>query len=1207
MAFRSGLLGRVGPRAATAYISVAGDFSPLQKGVAAESAGLSKKGNLLGKAIAGGIGAGLVAGGGLFKIGEAFDAEADKIRVTTGKTGKQLRGLQKDFKAVIKDVPTDFDSAGTAIAGLNQRLGLTGRPLRRLTKQVTELSRITGTDVGENVEAVTRLFGDWSIASDKQSKTLDKLFRASQATGIGVGDLSRLMVQFGSPLRQLGLDFDFSAAMFARFEKEGVNVQTLLPGLRFALKTFSKEGREPAKALRETFEAIRETGSTAKANQIAFETFGVRAGPDMAAAIREGRFDLEKLMRTMRDGKDTVLGAAEDTKDLSERWIEFRNRALVRLEPVATRVFNRVGKEADKLFDILENPRLTTDEKIERISERISDLISKGIEEGADRAAQMAPRVAEAFVTGWTNASVWGRLVLGGWLISKMGGLKAFRALGATAGAATAQGMATGTAAGIASGGFKAKLGGALKKVGIGALVASVLGPDIVEQVTNIGDKSKFLEGELGFAADRLERLQRAGNMTGLLKAARDAEFTARAMGDAGKPLAELGAHYRRVAQTAINENRRWRTSIADMVRDSQGKFAGMRTNVQFNTKLIREALKDESGRGRRALSNNMEAIVDVIRRTMRRGGSLTREGLDLIKQLFVSELRVYGLNPREALAGANVRTGEVRGGFRRQDFQTGGVVVPGYGSGDKVPLAINGALNAMVEPNEGVFVLNRNAMAAMQMFNGMFPRFAAGGIVGLGRQLQRQGYQVGEHPAFGGVAPVHAPNSYHYRGMALDVNWPGANEPAMLDRLYSRLKGRPGVVELLWRVADHFDHLHVALSGRLGGLMAKLKRVNVRGSGPLRDLLQAGMNQTSRAAQRRLNRALGSIEGAEPGVAGGKYGKAALRRLWVQAGGNPGMANLMAAIALAESGGNPSIVNSIGATGLWQIHPGGSQYLNPLTNARTAVMKLRTQGLGAWEAYTNGNYRQFLQRGGVLKLRRGGLGFKHPLERIRPFNRYVRKLKPKPGKTTVDTTGYLDAVVEHFSNQLDARETIARITTPLDFTDDLTVYRDAEKLWSSWFEVARANNDLANIVTIGGLLETARENIKQLTEIAADVTDQSDRGFSAAEALELVRQSELRTAVYDIQKGVFAGLPRAGSFAGGGVVPGPIGAPRAAIVHGGEVITDPSNGGGRVDVHLHFADGMGWLRQFVRVEVRDENRGIARAAGRALPFGGGG
>src|SRR4051794_4161340 len=55
-----------------------------------------------------GIAAGVVAGAvGLFKLGESFDEQFDKIRTGTGATGKTLQGLQSDFKAVVTQVPTD--------------------------------------------------------------------------------------------------------------------------------------------------------------------------------------------------------------------------------------------------------------------------------------------------------------------------------------------------------------------------------------------------------------------------------------------------------------------------------------------------------------------------------------------------------------------------------------------------------------------------------------------------------------------------------------------------------------------------------------------------------------------------------------------------------------------------------------------------------------------------------------------------------------------------------------------------------------------------------------------------------------------------------------------------------------------------------------------------------------------------------------------
>lgn len=86
-------------------------------------------------------------------------------------------------------------------------------------------------------------------------------------------------------------------------------------------------------------------------------------------------------------------------------------------------------------------------------------------------------------------------------------------------------------------------------------------------------------------------------------------------------------------------------------------------------------------------------------------------------------------------------------------------------------------------------------------------------GLVRFGKQLQSMGYQVSEHPAFGGVHPVHADGSQHYIGEAIDVNADTGfrgGEKAALDNA-NRMALAAGF-KTLWQVAGHYDHLHVAV-----------------------------------------------------------------------------------------------------------------------------------------------------------------------------------------------------------------------------------------------------------------------------------------------------------------------------------------------------------------------------------------------------------
>lgn len=97
------------------------------------------------------------------------------------------------------------------------------------------------------------------------------------------------------------------------------------------------------------------------------------------------------------------------------------------------------------------------------------------------------------------------------------------------------------------------------------------------------------------------------------------------------------------------------------------------------------------------------------------------------------------------------------------------------------------------------------------------------------------------------------------------------------------------------------------------------------------------------------------------------------LESYWIQAGGSSALAPLMAAIALAESSGNPNSVNRTDnggrqtSWGLWQISNGdhsepAPNWNDPLENAKLAVAKYKSQGLGAWGTYTSGAYKQYMQ-----------------------------------------------------------------------------------------------------------------------------------------------------------------------------------------------------------------------------------------------------
>jgi TP901 family phage tail tape measure protein len=322
-------------------VRIGADLTEFEKGLKATQKQLSTFGKTMtnaGSALTKSItvplaGIALAAG----KVGLDFDDAFDKIRVGTGATGDALSGLESDFKTVFASVPNDMDAVATAIADLNTRTGATGPALQEMATQFLNLSRITGVDLPNTIATATRLFGDWSVTAEDTGGTLDYLFKVSQSTGIGVDTLSDKMVQFGAPLRQMGFGFETAAALIGEFEKEGVNTELVLGGLRVALGKMAREGiTDTTAGLIEITKRIKEAGTTGEANAIALEAFGARVGPDMAAAIREGRFDLDEFLKSLGESNETINGATAATAGFSENLATMKNKLLTAIEPLGT-------------------------------------------------------------------------------------------------------------------------------------------------------------------------------------------------------------------------------------------------------------------------------------------------------------------------------------------------------------------------------------------------------------------------------------------------------------------------------------------------------------------------------------------------------------------------------------------------------------------------------------------------------------------------------------------------------------------------------------------------------------------------------------------------------------------------------------------------------------------------------------------------------
>lgn len=346
----------------------------------------------------------VAAGAAVLKAGIDVDKGMDAIRLATGATGQQMKGLEASFKAVGGSVPNSLADVGKALGEVATRTGLTGPPLEALTRRLLTVSRLTGTELGENVKLSTRLFGDWGVAAGKQSQTLDLLFRASQRSGLGFGALSRELVQFGAPLRTVGFSLEQSVALFAKWHKEGVNAEQIATSIRIAISRMVKAGvQDVPGAFQQAIKAIQAAKTPADQLSLSFKLFGARAGTDMARAIREGRFAIDDLVRSLAGSGGAIDAAAKKTDDFGERFGVLRNKVELALNPLGSR-----------LMDALDNMGRALTANVPRLTALVDGFLKLPVpvQRAAEAALLIAAGAGPALVALGKLVQGWGALQL---------------------------------------------------------------------------------------------------------------------------------------------------------------------------------------------------------------------------------------------------------------------------------------------------------------------------------------------------------------------------------------------------------------------------------------------------------------------------------------------------------------------------------------------------------------------------------------------------------------------------------------------------------------------------------------------------------------------------------------------------------------------------------------------------------------------------
>lgn len=372
------------------------------------------------------------------------DAGLDIIIEKTGASGEHLDEMQGILNSIATTIPTDFETAGAAIGEVSTRFGIVGDDLETLSGQFVKFAALNNTDVTKSVDSVQKALSAFGLDADDASHMLDVLNAVGQQTGVSVETLTSGLIQNATAFQEMGLNADQAAAFMGQMEKSGANSETVMQGLRKALKNAAEDGTDMNTALADLQESILNGTDGMDGLTAAYDLFG-KSGDQIYGAIQNGTLDFTNLAAAAVDAGDSVSATFEAT-----------------LDPM------------DSFTTTMNEMKLAGMEIVEAAGPALSDVLSQiasGVSKAADAWNGLSPEMQDTIIKVAGIVAVAGPLLsIGGKILGGVSSLSGV--LGGLSGSVSSvAGSAASAVAPVASAGasFGSMAGQALQLVALGA------------------------------------------------------------------------------------------------------------------------------------------------------------------------------------------------------------------------------------------------------------------------------------------------------------------------------------------------------------------------------------------------------------------------------------------------------------------------------------------------------------------------------------------------------------------------------------------------------------------------------------------------------------------------------------------------------------------------------------------------------------------
>ncbi|CQR24990.1 prophage LambdaSa04, TP901 family tail tape measure protein [Streptococcus varani] len=283
------------------------------------------------------------------------DEGMDIIVTKTGATGSALEEMTDIAKNLATELPTDFNTAGSAVGELNTQFGLTGDALKSASTQLIQFSEINGSDVTNSAISAKQAIEAYGLEAIDLGRVLDTVTYTSQQTGVGVQELMDKAVAGAPQIKSLGLSFDDGVTLMGRFEKAGVDSSAALSSLSKAAVAYAKDGLTLKEGLAGTVEQIKQSTSETEALSLASEVFGSKAAPRMVDAIKRGALSFDDLAGTAEKASGIVKQTYEGTLDPIDQFTTAQNSAKLAMAEIGDAIAGTLAPILEVLATLLQN------------------------------------------------------------------------------------------------------------------------------------------------------------------------------------------------------------------------------------------------------------------------------------------------------------------------------------------------------------------------------------------------------------------------------------------------------------------------------------------------------------------------------------------------------------------------------------------------------------------------------------------------------------------------------------------------------------------------------------------------------------------------------------------------------------------------------------------------------------------------------------